>query len=510
MRRIISLGLALLLGCAAGLALAWSGVLAAPDALSRRSSEPNGLPERPAAVETGTPPDAIVAGDGEHSRFAVLAKRAAPAIVNVHTSKTVHSSPNFGLPFFGPFGDLFGGESPFGSPRPGEAPEPRSFTVPSLGSGFVISQDGLIVTNDHVVDQVDKIEVVFSDGTRSPASIVGRDPKTDLALVRAEAERSYVALPLGDSDALLPGDWVIAVGSPFGLDHTVTAGIVSATGRDIGQGPYDDFIQTDAAINPGNSGGPLLNLAGEVIGINTAINPQANTIGFAVPVNLAKEILPQLEQKGRVSRGWLGVAVQPISPDLADVMKLASQEGALVSQVTSGGPAEQAGLKRGDVIVRFGDHEIRRMRELPRAVASAAPGSEVDVVVLRNGERETRRVTVAELPEEHAGAPVPSAAEEDDTGSTAFGFDITDVPPDLRQRLGLGQQEGAVITRVYPGGPADTAGLRAGDVIVEVERSAVKGGLEAEKALREADKTALLLVRRDDASFFAALPRRKP
>jgi serine protease Do len=339
--------------------------------------------------------------------------------------------------------------------QPGQAPAPRTFTVPSLGTGFVISEDGLIVTNSHVVEDVEKIEVVFSDGTRSQAAVVGRDPKTDIALLRATAKRDYVTLSLGDSDALLPGDWVIAVGNPFGLDHTVTAGIVSATGRDIGQGPYDDFIQTDAAINPGNSGGPLLNLAGEVIGINTAINPQANTIGFAVPSNMAKQILPQLEKSGHVVRGWLGVAVQPVTPELADVMKLETQEGALVSQVTPGGPAAGAGLERGDVIVRFGSQEIKRMRELPRAVAATAPGTKV------------------------------------------------------RQRLGLEAKEGALISQVYPGGPGESAGLRPGDVILEVDRARVDGGLDAEQKLRKAGDSTLLLVRRDETTLFAAVKRRK-
>jgi serine protease Do len=422
----------------------------------------------------------------------------------VHTSRTVQqSAPDFGFPFGDLFGDLFPG-----APRsPGEAPAPRTFTVPSLGTGFVISNDGLIVTNNHVVEDVDEIDVVFVDGTHSKAKVVGQDAKTDIALLRAEATRSYVPLPLGDSGALLPGDWVIAVGNPFGLDHTVTAGIVSATGRDIGQGPYDDFIQTDAAINPGNSGGPLLDLAGEVVGINTAINPQANTIGFAVPINMAKEILPQLEEKGRVVRGWLGVAVQPVTPELADLMKLETQEGALVSAITAGSPAAEAGLERGDVILRFGATDIHRMRELPRAVAATAPGTEVEVVVLRQGKRQTEQVTVGELPEEEARAGAPGPGDE--RGSTSFGFDISDVPAELRRRLDLGEKEGALITQVYPGGPAEGAGLRSGDVIVEVDRQPVAGGLDAEQKLREAGDGALLLVRRDDAALFAAVKRRK-
>jgi len=506
MRRVLLLGSALVVACGVGLVLAWSGWAPAPGLLAQRggkevSREAEGIP---GAV--GTAPDAVVVGDGEHSRFAVLAQQAAPAVVNVHTSRTVvQSFPDFNFPFGDLFGELFPG--PFGTPRrQGEAPAPRSFTVPSLGTGFVVSEEGLIVTNNHVVEGVDTVEIVFSDGTRSKAEVIGQDPKTDIALLRAKVERDYVALPLGDSARLLPGDWVIAVGSPFGLDHTVTAGIVSATGRDIGQGPYDDFIQTDAAINPGNSGGPLLDLAGEVVGVNTAINPQANTIGFAVPINMVKEILPQLEKSGRVVRGWLGVAVQPVTPDLADALGLEKAEGALVAQVSPGSPAAEAGFEGGDVIVRYGSEEIHRMRELPRAVAATEPGTKVEVVVLRAGKRETKQVTIAELEDEQARAAAPEAG--DDRGSTSFGFDISDVPPALQERFDLGQGEGAAITQVHPGGPAESAGLRPGDVIVDVDRSPVKGGLDAEKKLRDAGDSALLLLRREDSSFFAVVRRR--
>jgi len=278
---------------------------------------------------------------------------------------------------------------------------------------------------------------------------------------------------------------------------------VSAKGRDIGQGPYDDFIQTDAAINPGNSGGPLLNLAGEVIGINSAINPQANTIGFAVPINMAKEILPQLEAHGRMVRGWLGVGVQPVTPELADALDLETQEGALVSEVTPGSPADEAGLERGDVIVRLGGRPVQRMRELPRAVAAMPPGTKVELEVIRDGKHETKTVKIGELAEEKAGATTPT--QGDDKGSMAFGFDISEVPAELRQQLGLGREEGALITRVYPGGPAEESGLQAGDVIVEVDRSPVAGGRDAEQKLREAGKTTLLALRREKTSFFAAV-----
>jgi serine protease Do len=481
-----------------GLGLTFSGVVKPPVA--------HADPDTRFPVSTGGLPDAEVEGDGAHSRFAILAKAVAPGVVKVHTEKTMDVAD------LGPFGDLFGGlfgqRSPFGDPgSPLEPPHPRQFTVPSLGTGFVLSESGLIVTNHHVVTGVEKINVVFQDGTRTEATVVGSDAKTDIALVRAKEQKSYAALPLGDSDQLLPGDWVIAVGNPFGLEHTVTAGIVSAIGRDIGAGPYDDFIQTDAAINPGNSGGPLLNLSGEVVGINTAINPQANAIGFAVPSSMAKEILPQLEQTGRVVRGWLGVGVQPVTPELAEALGLETQQGALVSQVDADGPAAKAGLRRGDVIVRFGDTPIEKTRELPRAVALAKPGSDVEIELIRDGKRIEKAVEIAELEDEEAAQVARrETTPGDEQGSTAFGFDIADVPDELRRRADL-EDGGAVVTRVYPGGPAARAGLQPGDVIEEVDREPVKGGLDAENKLREADDEALLAVRRADGAFFTVVKR---
>jgi len=501
MRATLAMVVFFLVGGAAGVAISASGLV--PGAGGTRVSAPVAAPAVAAPAAPSTGPTPIVNRGEGHSRFAELAARVAPGVVNVHTSKTVvRSLGGFGFPF----GDLFGG-APFGGPGGGGPnPKTKKFSVPALGTGFVISADGLIVTNNHVVEDVDKVEVIFSDGTRSQAKVIGTDPKTDVALIRAEAKRDYVPLPLGDSDALLPGDWVMAIGNPFGLDHTVTAGIVSATGRDIGQGPYDDFIQTDAAINPGNSGGPLLNMAGEVIGINTAINPRANTIGFAVPINMAKEILPQLEEKGHVVRGWLGVGVQPLTPELADALGLDTQDGALVSQIDPAGPA-QGQLEQGDLIVRFREHAIHHMRELPRIVAATPPGTQVAVEVIRNGKHVTREVKIAELTRGKANAPQAATSSEDDRGSTAFGFDISDVPDELRASLGLAKQEGAVLTRVYPGGPGEEAGLRRGDVLIEVVRTAVHGGLDAEKRLRDAKQKTLLVVRREEGSFFVVVPR---
>ncbi|HKC52035.1 MAG TPA: DegQ family serine endoprotease [Myxococcota bacterium] len=435
----------------------------------------------------------------KHSRVAKLAQQAAAGVVNVHTSKTVtrEASP------FNPFEEFFGG--PRGG-RPRQAPRQQEFKVPSLGSGFVISPDGYIVTNNHVVDGVDEIKVHFSDGKVRDAKIIGQDPKTDLALIQVADAKDLPALPLGDSDAILPGDFVVAIGNPFGLDHTVTMGIVSAKGRELGQGPYDDYIQTDAAINPGNSGGPLLDLDGAVIGINSAINPQANTIGFAVPINIAKEILPQLKASGAVTRGWLGVSIQEVTPELAAALKLDVKEGALVAQVSPSGPADKAGLRRGDVIQSFGGKAVAKPRDLSRAVASTGVGKSVEVVVLRDGKPVTLQVKIEKLaasPEETA-----RAAPGESAGAAALGLEIGDLDDDLRQQFGLKDKKGVVISGVEPGSPAADAGLRPGDLVLEVDRKPVESAAALEKQLSAGADSILFFVRRGDGTLFVAVNRK--
>jgi serine protease Do len=441
--------------------------------------------------------DVAPAAFGVPTNFADLAEQASPAVVNIQTSKTVtQQAPNvprqweefFGLPF----------EEFFGR---------RQRTVPSLGTGFVISEDGYIVTNNHVVEDVDTIKVAFDDQRELPAEIVGRDPKTDIALIRVKADVALIALPLGDSDSVRPGDWVVAIGNPFGLEHTVTAGIVSAKGRNIGQGPYDDFIQTDAAINPGNSGGPLLNLRGEVIGINTAINPRANTIGFAVPVNMAKEILPQLRAAGHVTRGWLGVLIQKITPELAESFGLEGDAGALVSRVDPAGPAADAGIERGDVIVEFDGTGIETMEDLPRKVATTPVGKTVPVVVLRDGKRKTIEVTIGELSEPELAQ---AEAGGESSGAARFGMAVQDVTPQIAQQLGLEEGDGGVvITGIEPGSAAEEASLRRGDVILEVDRQEVKNVAELKKRLAAADGGVLLLIRRGESTLFVAMKERE-
>jgi serine protease Do len=468
-----------------------------------------GEDEKPAAGGEAAKPfwnesngGAALATPPANGSFAELAEKVAPSVVSVRTSKTVSGHPG-GLrvppglePFFNgpgsPFEEFFGGPGGDG----------KEFQVPSLGSGFVISSDGYIVTNNHVIEDVDKIEVAFQDGTTAPAEVIGRDPATDIALIKIQPAKEAVPLPFGDSKGLRPGDWVIAVGNPFGLEHTVTAGIVSALHRrNIGAGRYEDFIQTDAAINPGNSGGPLINLAGEVVGINTAINPRANTIGFAVPIDMAKEILPSLRTAGFVTRGWLGVVIQQITPDLKEAMNLADTKGALISRVDPSGPAAKAGIERGDVIVRFGGESIEEMDELPRRVAATAPGTKADVVVLRNGKEKSFAVEVGTLKE---GEQVAEAEPEEKPG--AFGLRVQDLTGELAEQLGVQGEKGVVVTDVESGSPAEQAGMRRGDVILEVNQNEVGNAAEFRSAVTDQEKV-LLLVRRGEATIFVAVKR---
>jgi serine protease Do len=420
--------------------------------------------------------------------FADLAERVSPGVVNIQTSRTVNQQVPRQFEELLPFFNLPHGEQ----------------KVPSLGSGFVISSDGYIVTNNHVVEEVDSIKVAFQSGTELEAVVVGRDPKTDIALIKVEPEGDLPALRLGNSDSVRPGEWVVAIGNPFGLSHTVTAGIVSALGRNIGQGPYDDFIQTDAAINPGNSGGPLLNLNGEVIGINTAINPRANTVGFSVPINVAKTILPQLRDSGHVTRGWLGVYIQQITPELAEAMELDGDDGALVSKVDPKGPAAGSGIERGDVIIEFDGQAIDEMNELPRIVAGTPVGKAVDVLVLRDGKRKTVEVTLGELDQ-----PEVVAAADPEIGPSAFGMRVQNVTPEIAEQLGLESASGVVVVQVEPGSPAAESGLRRGDIILEVGQEEVKTAADLHRQLEGADKGVLLFVRRGDVTSYVALKRRQ-
>lgn len=327
--------------------------------------------------------------------FVELVEKVTPAVVNISTITTVRIPGNpfrhfFGPPEESPFGDFF--RRFFG-----DIPD-REVKRQSLGSGFIIDKEGYIITNNHVVEKAEEIKVKLSEGKEYQARVVGRDPKTDLALIKISSPfKDLPTLPLGDSDKVKVGEWVLAIGNPFGLEHTVTQGIISATGRVIGAGPYDNFLQTDAAINPGNSGGPLINMKGEVIGINTAIIATGQGIGFAIPSNMAREIVSQLREKGKVVRGWIGVSIQTLTPELAQAFGLKEAKGALVAEVTAGSPADIAGLKNGDVIVLFDGHEIKDTKDLPRIVSETPVGKTVEVKVIREGKERIFKITVAEM-----------------------------------------------------------------------------------------------------------------
>ena len=430
--------------------------------------------------------------------FATLAKRVGPSVVNVSTTQVRKAAADVPSPFDGddPMSQFwqrfFGGRIPRGSQR-----------QMGLGSGFIIDRNGTILTNYHVVDGAQKISVTLSDGKSYDAKVLGKDQKTDIAVIKIDAGQDLPAVTLGDSDRLDVGEWAMAIGNPFGLDHTVTSGIVSAKGRQIGAGPYDNFIQTDASINPGNSGGPLINLRGEVVGITTAIYSQSGGnigIGFAIPTNSIKEVLPQLKDKGRVVRGYLGTTVQKITPEIADSLGVKQQRGALVADVVRGSPAERAGIKTGDIITEFNSKEVKDSTELPGLVARVAPGTGTSIKVLRDGKEMTLAITVGEMKD----TEVAASGQQGE-----LGLAVQPVTPEVAQSLGLDRAEGLVITEVKPGSAADDAGLREGDLITQINRRPVKNLADYNREMAQSKKgqSVLLLVRRGDASVFLALKR---
>jgi serine protease Do len=445
-------------------------------------------------------------GASTPASFAPLAERLQPSVVNVSTTSTVkHPSTFRGAPPEGPnspFRDFFGDEffkHFFGDQAP------REFKSQSLGSGFILDRDGYVITNNHVVKGADEVTVKLSDEHEFKAKVVGTDPKTDIALIKIDPGNVTLhPVELGDSDAIRVGDWVVAIGNPFGYGHTVTAGIISAKGRIIGAGPYDNFLQTDAAINPGNSGGPLFDAEGRVVGINTAIVAGGTGIGFAIPINLAKEVVGQLKDKGKVTRGWLGVMIQEVTPELAKQFDMAEPKGALVAEVSADGPAQKAGIQRGDVILKFDGTDVDKMHQLPRLVAQHTPGSDVKVVVLRKGEQKTLTVTLGELPEEVETAGGTQSAE-------GLGLTVQEITPELKQHLDTDVDQGLIISGVDPEGPAASAGLRRGDIILEINRSEVKSLGDYRKAIKEAKgkESVLFLIKRGQGTLYVVVPMEK-
>ncbi|MCD6255791.1 MAG: DegQ family serine endoprotease [Deltaproteobacteria bacterium] len=427
-----------------------------------------------------------------------IVSKVAPAVVNISTVRVVRGPGPVFKYFFGPFeeGDPF---KEFFERFFGDIPQ-REFRQKSLGSGFIISKDGYILTNNHVVEKATEIRVRLLNKEQFEAKVIGRDPKTDIALIKIKANHSLSAATLGDSDALRVGDWVIAIGNPFGLGHTVTVGIISAKERIIGAGPYDNFLQTDAAINPGNSGGPLVNLEGEVVGINTAIVAQAQGIGFAIPINMAKYILSQLKERGKVMRGWLGVMIQEVTPEIAHALGLKEVKGALVADVTPGSPADKADIRRGDVIIEYNGKKIEEMNELPRLVANTPVGKSVPIKIWRNGKIKQLTVKVGELEEKVAKGERRYAPQD-------LGLKVEELTPYLAQRLGVKRIHGVVITYVVQGSPAHEAGLSRGDIILKINRHPIEDLNDYQDIINSAKPgdTLLFLIERREGTLFVAL-----
>jgi serine protease Do len=446
--------------------------------------------------------------------FVEIAKKQNPAVVNVSTkSKAEAEQKNFRVPKPSPRPGPGQGQSPdpfrdFYDRFFGERPDQKR-PKQGMGSGFVIDKEGHILTNYHVIEGADEIVVLLDDKGNEKeytATLVGSDPKTDIALIKINREpgdtQEFPFLKLGSSENLEVGEWVVAIGNPFGLSHTVTVGVVSALGRSIGAGPYDEFIQTDASINPGNSGGPLINIEGDVIGINTAIisgNTGGNVgIGFAIPINIAKGILMDLKESGTVTRGWLGVMIQKITPELAKSFGLSQSEGALVGDVIPDGPAAKGGIKRGDVIVRFNDQKVKDMEDLPKIVAATRPNSVVDVEVIRDGSSQTLRVHI-ELLKDSRETVVAKA--------DPMGMQVQDITEELAQGLKLEGVEGVLVSDVTAGNAASEAGIRRGDVISEMNRGPVRNMQDYNGLLASIDKgsSVLFLIKRGGSTIYIAV-----
>jgi len=427
--------------------------------------------------------------------FADLVEKLKPSVLNISTTSTFSQRGLFP-------------KSPFGEENPfeeffkrffGDIPQ-QEFKQSGLGSGFIISEDGYVVTNNHVIDKAQDIEVVLEDGKKYKADIIGKDAKTDLAVLKINPEKMLQAVVFGNSDKLRIGDWVVAIGNPFGLGYTVTVGIVSAKGRSLGLSSYDDFIQTDASLNPGNSGGPLFNQMGDVIGVNTAIVAGGQGIGFAIPINMAKNVIEQLKDKGKVVRGWLGVLVQPITPAIAESMKLKEPKGALVGDVTPNSPAEKAGIQRGDVIVDFNGNKIEDVSDLTTLAAVTPPGTEVKLKVMKDGSVKDIDVKLGEFPDEVAESTEKEVKEK-------LGLTVHEITPSIAARFRLETDKGVVITHVDQGSVAQESGLQPGDVILDVDGQAVNNIDDYKNAIdkMEKGKSALFLIKRGKNTIYVGI-----
>jgi len=437
--------------------------------------------------------------DSLSTAFERVAKIVEPSVVNISTEQVIQSSE---MPR-DPFGGMFGGDRPFGF----FFDQPRDMTQRSLGSGFIVDPRGYILTNNHVVKDATKIKVRLQDGRELSGKVVGTDPETDLAVIKVEAGNLPV-LKLADSDQVKVGEWVLAFGSPFGLEQTMTAGIISAKGREGIGGNYDNYLQTDAAINPGNSGGPLVNLRGEVIGINTMILSQSGAfqgVGLAIPATMADNIYPQLIQSGKVTRGWLGVSIQQITPELAKSFDLKTPEGVLVAQVEPTSPAAKAGIHSGDVILEYNGKQTKTPRDLSIAVADTKVGIPAKLKVVRDGRTLAMDVAVGERPSELAAA-TRSESRPEKAEHAKLGVTVEDVDSNMARQLKLPSASGALVTDVQAGSPADEGDLRPGDVIREINRKPINNAVDLQTVVRNLkDKSTVLLtiVRQGQTRFLA-------
>ncbi len=502
-----------------GLSLVFAPMALAPAALAEAGTAP--LPQGQATVQIPS--------------FAPLVKKVMPAVVNISVTEKAgtltdedqdqdqdsgpdQAPPRQGFPRspFDEFLRKFFEQQGQGFEGMPQRPE-RNVQRVALGSGFIIDPSGYVVTNNHVVANADKVTVIFQDDSKHPAKVVGRDSKTDLALLKIDAKQPLPYVTWGDSNAEQVGDWVLAVGNPFGLGGTVSSGIISARGRDIHSGPYDDFLQIDASINRGNSGGPTFNLSGQVIGINTAIySPNGGSvgIGFAIPSSLAKPVIEQLKEHGKVERGWLGVQIQEVTPEIAKGLGMAKPHGALVADVTNNGPAAKAGIKQGDVIESFDGHKIEKVRDLPLVVAETPVGDKASIEVWRNGKNETLNTTIAQMPEN------PQIAHNEDRGggesseqgqnASALGLKLAPLTEQMRQRAHVPKGvKGVVVTGVSDDSPLAALGLQPGDVIQSVNQQPVTSPQQVATKLKEArsnkGENVLLLINRHGTSQYLAL-----
>ncbi len=442
--------------------------------------------------------------------FVNVVKKAKPAVVHIRVEKTTtmgqHRGQEYEEIFKHPFFEQFFG--PYYRHQQPQQPQQREHKQRGQGSGFIISKDGFILTNNHVIEGADVIKVSLSDNREFDAILIGADPQSDVALLKIEAPKNLPVVVLGDSDALEVGEWVIAIGNPFGLSQTVTVGVVSAKGRSsVGINQYENFIQTDAAINPGNSGGPLINVRGEVVGINTALFSKTGGymgIGFAIPVNMAKSIENQLQKQGKVTRGWLGVAIQDVDKELAESFGLKQAGGILINEVQEDSPASKAGLKQGDVIVRLNDTVLEDVSELRNKIALIIPNTRVTLHIIRNGKEQQIKVIIGEQPSDF-GKKGFSSKEKNSLEN--FGLSLQDLTRELAERLGYAENSGIVISDVQPGSPAAEGGLKPGYLIEEVNRNRVGNLQELHDVLKKASqsKRILLRVRAADHSRYVVL-----